>query len=124
MRHLKRYENKSDDLNESESDTIKDILLEIKDSYPAIDGEILKVSDKRNDFPNLIYIIKLDCSEIKLEGQIWTLEYYDSKMKFMNLIKDVCSRIERALSVKVRIPNFDDFDHWQYAQMKIQLFKL
>jgi hypothetical protein len=124
MKYLKKYENKSDDLNESEFDIIKDILLEIKDSYPAIDGEILKVSDKRNDFPNLIYIIKLDCSEIKLEGHIWTLEYYDSKMKFLNLIKDVCHRIERALSVKVRIPNFDDFDHWQYAEMKIQLFKL
>lgn len=124
MRHLKKYENKSDDWNDSEFNVIKDILLEIKDSYPTIDGEILKMDDKRNDFPNLIYIIKLDCSNIKIEGDTYSLEYYDSKIKFMNLVKEVCYRLERALDVKVRIPNFDDFDHWQYEEMKIQLIKL
>ena len=130
MKHLKKYENKTD-WNESEFDVIKDILLEIKDNYPTIDGDILRYDEKaylsKQDLPlsgKLIYLIKLDCSNIKLQGDIWSLEYYDNKMKFMSLVKEVCYRLETALDVKVKIPNFDDFDHWQYEQMKIQLLKI
>lgn len=130
MKHLKKYENKTD-WNESEFDVIKDILLEIKDNYPTIDGDILRYDEKaylsNPEFTingKLIYLIKLDCSNIKLQGDIWSLEYYDNKMKFMSLIKEVCYRLETALDVKVKIPNFDDFDHWQYEQMKIQLLKI
>lgn len=130
MKHLKKYENKTD-WNESEFDVIKDILLEIKDNYPTIDGDILRYDEKaylsKPEFTingKLIYLIKLDCSNIKLQGDIWSLEYYDNKMKFMSLIKEVCYRLETALDVKVKIPNFDDFDHWQYEEMKIQLIKI
>lgn len=124
MKHLKKYENKTD-WNESEVDVIKDILLEIKDNYPTIDGDILRLSKPEYTISGkLIYLIKLDCSNIKLQGDIWSLEYYDNKMKFMSLIKEVCYRLETALDVKVKIPNFDDFDHWQYEQMKIQLIKI
>jgi hypothetical protein len=131
MKHLKKYENKTD-WNESELDVIKDILLEIKDNYPTIDGDILRYDEKAPTFAKpeytisgkLIYLIKLDCSNIKLQGDIWSLEYYDNKMKFMSLVKEVCYRLETALDVKVKIPNFDDFDHWQYEQMKIQLLKI
>ena len=45
MKHLKKYENKTD-WSESEFNVIKDILLEIKDSYPTIDGEILRYDEK------------------------------------------------------------------------------
>jgi hypothetical protein len=121
MKHLKKYENKSSDWNESEFGLIKDILIEIKDNYPAIDGEILKFDDSKS--PDLIYMIKLDCSEIKLEGEIWSLEYYVNKIKFMNLIIDVCLRLENALNVNIKIPNFDDFDHWQYEEMKIKMIR-
>lgn len=130
MKHLKKYENKTD-WNESEVDVIKDILLEIKDNYPTIDGDILRYDEKdylsKPEYAisgKLIYLIKLDCSNIKLQGDIWSLEYYDNKMKFMSLVKEVCYRLETALDVKVKIPNFDDFDHWQYEQMKIQLLKI
>ena len=130
MKHLKKYENKTD-WNESELDVIKDILLEIKDNYPTIDGDILRYDEKAylsnpeyTISGKLIYLIKLDCSNIKLQGDIWSLEYYDNKMKFMNLVKEVCYRLETALDVKVKIPNFDDFDHWQYEEMKIQLIKI
>lgn len=130
MKHLKKYENKTD-WNESEFDVIKDILLEIKDNYPTIDGDILRYDEKaylsKPEYAisgKLIYLIKLDCSNIKLQGDIWSLEYYDNKMKFMSLVKEVCYRLETALDVKVKIPNFDDFDHWQYEQMKIQLLKI
>lgn len=139
MKHLKKYENKTD-WNESELDVIKDILLEIKDNYPTIDGDILRYDEKaaakaslnRAYLSNpeytisgkLIYLIKLDCSNIKLQGDIWSLEYYDNKMKFMSLVKEVCYRLETALDVKVKIPYFHDFDHWQYEQMKIQLLKI
>ena len=138
MKHLKKYENKTD-WNESEVDVIKDILLEIKDNYPTIDGDILRYDEKaakaslnRAYLSNpeytisgkLIYLIKLDCSNIKLQGDIWSLEYYDNKMKFMSLVKEVCYRLETALDVKVKIPNFDEFNHWQYEQMKIQLIKI
>ena len=130
MKHLKKYENKTD-WNESEFDVIKDILLEIKDNYPTIDGDILRYDEKaylsKPEYAisgKLIYLIKLDCSNIKLQGDIWSLEYYDNKMKFMSLVKEVCYRLETALDVKVKIPNFDDFDHWQYEEMKIQLLKI
>jgi hypothetical protein len=138
MKHLKKYENKTD-WNESEVDVIKDILLEIKDNYPTIDGDILRYDEKaakaslnRAYLSNpeytisgkLIYLIKLDCSNIKLQGDIWSLEYYDNKMKFMSLVKEVCYRLETALDVKVKITNFDEFNHWQYEQMKIQLIKI
>ena len=130
MKHLKKYENKTD-WNESEFDVIKDILLEIKDNYPTIDGDILRYDEKaylsKPEYAisgKLIYLIKLDCSNIKLQGDIWSLEYYDNKMKFMSLVKEVCYRLETALDVKVKIPNFDDFDHWQYEEMKIQLIKI
>lgn len=122
MKHLKKI-NESITFREL-SDQIVDILVDIKDDYPNIDGDIF---DTSND--SELCIIQLDCENIILDGQLdknripCTIQYYRSKMKFIGVILDCCQRLESALNVDAFIPNLDDFDSWQYSKIRITLYK-
>ena len=101
---------------------IKYILLDIKDDYPGIDGEILDIEGSKEYGDSALYMIVLDCENIKIEGY-GTIQHYRDKIKFMNLILDSCKRLEDALNVTTFIPNLDDFTHWQHSSIKITLYK-
>ena len=126
MRRLRKFNESS----ESEFDTIKDILLEIKDKYVDIDGQILEIekADGVTMFSSqrgtIEYMIELDCDRIKVSGVSDSIEHWRFKQRFTGVILDCCERLERALSVKVKVPHLQDFDHWQYSPLRIYLIKL
>lgn len=127
MGRLRKFNESS---SEAEFDTIKDILLEIKDKYQGIDGQILQVEkdDGVTMFSGhkgtIVYIIELNCDEIKVQGVPDSIEHWRFKQEFTGVILNCCERLERALSVKVKVPNLQDFDHWQYSPLRIYLIKL
>ena len=126
MRRLRKFNESS----ESKFDTIKDILLEIRDKYVDIDGQILQIekADGSTMFGGqkgiIEYMIEIDCDAIKVPGAPDSIEYWRFKQEFTKVILDCCERLERALSVKVKVPNLQDFDHWQYSPLRIYLIKL
>ena len=126
MRRLRKFNESS----ESEFDIIKDILLEIRDKYVDIDGQILQIekADGSTMFGGLKgiieYMIELDCDGVKVTGVPDSIEHWRFKQEFTKVILDCCERLERALSVKVKVPNLQDFDHWQYSPLRIYLIKL
>lgn len=120
MKHLRKI-NETMTFKEI-SDQIVDILVDIKDEYPAIDGEIFDIEDDKQYGENTLCMIVLDCENIKIDGYA-TIQHYRDKIKFINLILDSCKRLEDALNVTAFIPNLDDFTHWQHSSVRITLYK-
>jgi hypothetical protein len=73
---------------------IKDILLELKDEYPDIKGELLE--DKEG-----IYCI-FNIENIKFKGDK-SLERFQDINRFHSLLLEVLGRIENALNTEIRI---------------------
>lgn len=117
MKYLKLFEN-----SEIDTQLVKDIIIEIKDEYTSIDGEISKNDDGLE--------IKLDCSKIfryythKGEKDInpHGLEYIERKNKFISLIIEISKRLEDALDYTVKVLNLFDFDT-KIGSIKIFLIK-
>ena len=88
MRRLRKFNESS----ESEFDIIKDILLEIKDKYADIDGQILKIekADGSTMFSGqrgiIEYMIELDCDGVKVPGAPDSIEYWKFKQEFTKVI--------------------------------------
>lgn len=80
---------------ESDTELIKDIIIEIKDDYPNISG---KIQESEN-----YILIRLDNIEEIDFGKIYTLERFKNIMKFENLIIECAERISDALDRKVLI---------------------
>jgi hypothetical protein len=119
MKYLESYNEKSLDNKDEILNQISDILLDIKDDYPEIDGEIFTFKD---DNPALFQVY-LNCEKLKIDSEYGSISNYRSKIKFINIILDMSQRFEDAFGGKAFIPNLDEFTHWQYETIKITLYK-
>ena len=82
MRHLKKFENKSE--NVEELDEIKSILRDLKDEYTYMEGQIF-LPEKETDQIE----IHLECENIFSEDvtlEKGRLKYHKSKMEFIDLV--------------------------------------
>jgi len=89
---------KFDAFSDSDIETIKDIILELKHEFTEIDGEIY---NKKYDRGN-VTIIELSPMKVYNEKCV-TIENLEKKMKYYNLIIEVATRIKDATKRDVRI---------------------
>lgn len=104
MKYLKTFESESFDFD---IDLVKDIIVELKDNYPDINGEFQLIGRMIN--------LKLLCStgvETSIIGRykFGDIDYIKEKNRFIQLLVDVCDRIKDALNRKVSITGLYDFD--------------
>jgi hypothetical protein len=113
MKYLKKI---NEDINDKKVDIdvylVKDIIVELKDEYPNLIGGIFPHSDSLE--------IKLECNHLRFGEESSSLEYLQSKFKFIELLLSVCERLQDALNVDVRLHNlYGSFEE----VVKIWLFK-
>jgi len=115
MRHLKKFENKSEE--DEDFDEIKSILRELKDEYPYLEGEITF------DWANSRTEIQLDCENVFSQDlKKGTLEYHNLKLKFIQLVITTIERLELSLGKTTHTQNLCNCDHWQDTTIKIFIF--
>ena len=75
---------------------VKDIIIDIKDEYPSINGEFNH--DLNSNGGTLKLFCKTD-SENSIVGkyEYGVIDYYHKKNKFILLITEICDRISEAL---------------------------
>ena len=98
---------------------VKDIIIDIKDEYPSINGEFqhdlnsnggtLKLFCKPGDISYYRGSINHDKSIIG-KYEYGVIEYYHKKNKFILLITEICDRISDALDREIRVVGLYDFD--------------
>lgn len=121
MRHLKKFENKSE--NVEELDEIKSILRDLKDEYTYMEGQIF-LPEKETDQIG----IHLECENIFSEDvkkgtlEKGSLKYQKSKMEFIDLVIKTIERLESALGKKTFVQNLWNWDHWQDTKIKIFIY--
>lgn len=88
---------------------VKDIIIDIKDEYPSINGEFNH--DLNSNGGTLKLFCKTD-SENSIVGkyEYGVIDYYHKKNKFILLITEICDRISEALEREIRVVGLYDFD--------------
>lgn len=118
MRHLKKFENK--EFKEEFKDIIEEIrsiLIELKDEYPYLEGEIFPPEKESEQIH-----IWLNCESVLDESKKGTIEYSKSKLKFIEMIISSTERLELSLGKSSYTSNLWNWDHWQDTKIKITLF--
>jgi hypothetical protein len=84
---------------------IKDIIIEIKDEYPEITGDINEVTDG--------ILIKFNITLIKFKGETNSVERFKDINKFESIVLECVNRISDALNTSAKISgnyNFIDYN--------------
>ena len=117
MKHLKKFENTSE--NNEEFDEIKSILTDLKDEYPYIEGQIMFPEIETD--PNIE--IQLECENVfNKDLKKGTVEYHNTKLKFIELVIKTIERLELSLDKTTFTQNLWNWDHWQDTTIKIFIF--
>ena len=100
MKHLKKFESSSKEpiFHKEDIQEIKSILVDLKDDYPYIDGEIYSQR-------NYISIIIKPYQVLKLENDLdyFTIEYTKKQLNFFQKIVETTERIYAALGKECKI---------------------
>ena len=124
MKHLKKFENK--DEFEDIFEEIKSILIELKDEYTYLEGEIFLPEKGSKTFkgdPDEQIEIHLECENIfNKEIKKGTIEYSKLKLKFIEMVILSTERLESALNKVSYTSNLWNWDHWQDTKIKITLY--
>ena len=74
---------------------IKDIIIEIKDEYPGITGDINEIRSG--------ILIKFNTELIKFKGKIHSVERFKDINRFESIVLECFDRINDALNTSVKI---------------------
>lgn len=111
MKHLKKYE--GSEFRNTANDII-DILAEVKDNYPSIDGIINNLEDDSIE-------IVLDIDDAMFGDDRHSIEFVKNKNKFIDLIINTCERLETAIGRKIKVMGLFSSVVYEY---KIKIFIL
>lgn len=81
---------------ESTARLIKDIIIEIKDEYPGITGDI--ILDNNNDIE-----VKFNVDKVTFKGDKNSVHRFQDLIRFQSIVLECISRIEEALDRPVKI---------------------
>jgi hypothetical protein len=111
MKHLKKFESHDEDIK-----VIKAILIDLKDKYPYVDGEI--ISEK-----NYIGIsIKTEgVLKLKQDLDLFTVEYTKFKLQFLQSVIELVERISSALQRECKIIRIWDCGFPNYSNINIRV---
>lgn len=124
MNYLKKFESKEETDYSSDIKEIQSVLIDLKDEYPYIDGDIYVPKLEGEPFD-----IILECKNvIKVprrtdeDGKRFTLEYCKQKSDFINFLLKIIERLESVMHLKASIINLWDWDNWQDTKITISLY--
>jgi hypothetical protein len=103
MKHLKKFENSEYDHISEDIAEIKSILIDLKDNYPDITGEIYPYESTDKKIKGLTLIINTQHTLPK--SDIFSIEYLKLKLELIKSILEVLERIETSLNKKCRVIN-------------------
>jgi len=98
MRHLKTFE--SNDFYDPDIREIKDIILELKEEFPYLEGEIIN----QNHDDEVHTIIELKPLPIYNE-YVTKLENIEKRIHYANCILMCSKRLQNALNRSIRVQN-------------------
>jgi hypothetical protein len=111
--------NESSDEYSDEIQIIKNVLIDLKDEYEYIDGEIFTPKS-----PNDYFRIKLFLKDVVFKGEKYSLELQKNKSTFINFSIKVIERLELATHMKSKtlgLFEWADCD-WRSENSIIQIF--
>jgi hypothetical protein len=111
--------NESSDEYSDEIQIIKNVLIDLKDEYEYIDGEIFTPKS-----PNDYFRIKLFLKDVVFKGEKYSLELQKNKSTFINFSIKVIERLELATHMKSKtlgLFEWADCD-WRSANSIIEIF--
>jgi hypothetical protein len=103
MKHLKKFENSEYDHISEDIAEIKSILIDLKDNYADITGEIYPYESTDKKIKGLTLIINTQHTLPK--SDIFSIEYLKLKLELIKSILEVLERIETSLNKKCRVIN-------------------
>lgn len=103
MKHLKKFENSEYEHISEDIAEIKSILIDLKDNYPDITGEIYPYESMDKKIKGLTLIINTQHTLPK--SDIFSIEYLKLKLELVKSILEVLERIETSLHKKCRVIN-------------------
>lgn len=118
IKHLKKFESSSKEplFHKEDIDEIKSILVDLKDDYPYIDGEIYSRE-------NYITIIIKPHGALKLENDLdyFTIEYTKKQLNFFQKIVEATERISAALTRECLIIQLWNSGFARYQDINIRV---
>lgn len=105
LKYLKKFESESWGFN---IELVKDIIVELKDDYPKIDG-IFHQNENSNGGTLKLYC-KPDIDTTIIGEYDYTIDYMKKKNNFISSITNVCERIENAIDREIKVVGLYDFD--------------
>jgi hypothetical protein len=111
--------NESSDEYSDEIQIIKNVLIDLKDEYEYIDGEIFTPKS-----PNDYFRIKLFLKDVVFKGEKYSLELQKNKSTFINFSIKVIERLELATHMKSKtlgLFEWADCD-WRSENSIIEIF--
>jgi len=106
LKYLKTFE--SNDEWGFDIQLVKDIIVELKDNYPQINGEFQH--NEKSNGGTLKLFCKTDI-ETSIVGKYEnTIDYFKRKNEFILLLTDLCDRISKALDREIKVIGLYEFD--------------
>ena len=102
-------------------ETIRLVLLDLKDEFDSLKGSIYSPNKSNNFFEIVLkcqYFVGDDIEKIDKQD----IRYLYKKSKFIETVIKVIERLKNALRMKVHTTNLWEFDSWQNQfEIKIKL---
>ena len=125
MNYLKKFENNKEENYDDEIKDIQSILIDLKDEFPYIEGDIYQPSGPDEPFDIILQCKNiLRARDIENDGKKFTLEYSKEKVKFINHLIKIIEQLENALHMKASIINLWQWDEWNDTQITISLYEV
>lgn len=111
LKYLKTFESESWGFD---IELVKDIIVELKDNYPNINGEFQQNHNSNGG------TLKLFCKPdtglfqygyISIIGEYdYTIDYMRKKNEFISSVTEICERISNALDREIKVVGLYEFD--------------
>lgn len=113
LKYLKTFE--SNDEWGFDIQLVKDIIVELKDNYPQINGEFHH--NEKSNGGTLKLFCKPDIDNLgrmiaqSIIGEYdYTIDYMKKKNEFISSVTEICERISIALDREIKVVGIYDFD--------------
>lgn len=105
LKYLKTFESESWGFD---IELVKDIIVELKDNYPNINGEFQQ--NHNSNGGTLKLFCKPDIDNSIIGKYDYTIDYMKKKNEFISSITEICERISRALDREIKVVGIYEFD--------------
>lgn len=107
LKYLKTFESNDNEWG-FDIQLVRDIIVELKDNYPQINGEFHH--NEKSNGGTLKLFCKPDIESSIIGKYDYTIDYMKKKNEFISLVTEICERISRALDREIKVIGIYEFD--------------